>query len=67
MYGGVDAYGRSLGPFPTGNIVFPRYSVGPPDEFPMAATVLERDFWHAAGRDFKDFLVIDFEKALREL
>ncbi|HEX7043570.1 MAG TPA: hypothetical protein VF203_03040 [Burkholderiales bacterium] len=67
MYGGRDPFGRRLGPLPAGDIVFPRYSVGAPEEFVRLSILLERDFWHAAGHDFKELLVVDFDGALREL
>jgi hypothetical protein len=60
-------YMGTLGPFPTGNVLFPRYSVGPPDEFPMVITVLERDFWNAAGHERSDRVVVDFARSFSGL
>jgi hypothetical protein len=64
-YGGVQ-FGETLGPLPAGT-TFPRYSVGPPDEFQNLSQVFERDFLNGAGHDFSTPATIDFERALREL
>jgi hypothetical protein len=64
-YGGVH-FGETLGPFPP-ETIFPRYSIGPADEFQGLSQTFERDFWNGAGHDFSDLATVDFERALREL
>ena len=65
-YGGSH-YGDWLGPFPEGRTIFPRYSVGPPEEFQLLSQTFERDFWHGAGHDWPDRITVDFARAFREL
>ena len=64
---GRDPLGDWLGPFPTGQALFPRYSVGSPDEFARTTALLERDFWNAAGHDWSHAVEIDFVAAFEEL
>lgn len=49
---GTGGFSDSIAECPTGTIHFPRYSVGPPEEFNTLAALIERDFWNAMGRDF---------------
>ncbi len=58
---------RLLGPFPGGHTVFPRYSVGPPEDFRSLTAVFGRDFWHAAGHDWDDSIEVDYASVLPEL
>jgi hypothetical protein len=45
--------------------IFPRYSVGPREEFTTLWQLVERDFWNAAGLDWGEgTLFPDFERAL---
>jgi hypothetical protein len=67
---GVGRYGGQghtnwLGPFPLGETIFPRYSIGAPAEFPALHGLVERDFWNAAGHDFTELPRIDYAKALQ--
>ena len=67
--GGYSGRGQSswTGPFPGGYTVFPRYSVGQPEEFGSLTAVFERDFWHAAGHDWGDEIEVDYASVLPEL
>jgi hypothetical protein len=65
-YGG-SRLGDRLGPFPVGQTIFPRYSVGPTSEFQTLSALIERDFWHAAGHDSSDPMIVDFAKAFHDL
>ena len=65
-YGGTH-FGDWLGPFPEGRTIFPRYPVGPPEEFQLLSQAFERDFWHGAGHDWPDRITVDFARAFREL
>lgn len=57
-YGGRDP--GSIGELPVGLTVFPRYSVGPVEEFQKLIQIIEQDFWHAVGKDWADRIEIDF-------
>lgn len=47
--------------------VFPRYSVGPCEEFSALTREVERDFWHSAGNDVTELLEVDFASTLKQL
>ena len=64
---GRDAYGRTLGPIPLGETVFPIYSLGPREELENLAASFDRDFWNAAGFDSTNRLAVDFDRAFQEL
>ena len=69
---GIGKYGRdifrdNLGPFPSSSTAFPRYSLGPREEFSDAMELFELDFWNAASVDQKKKLLVDFQSAFREL
>jgi hypothetical protein len=64
-YGGLPILG-TFGSLPAGT-TFPRYSVGPADEFQSLSRTFERDFWNGAGEDPPDLATVDFERALHEL
>jgi hypothetical protein len=54
-----------MGPLPQGPTLFPRYSIGPIEDFQAICSLFETDFWHAAGHDVKDpRLVIDFDSII---
>jgi hypothetical protein len=62
----VTRYGRKTlyGPAATltaADYVFPRYSVSDRKYFPELAALIERDFWHAGGRNWDEAIRIDFE------
>jgi hypothetical protein len=65
-YGGSH-FGDFLGPFPSGQTIFPRYSVGGAEEFTELGALVERDFWNAAGHAFDARLLIDFKRAFNDL
>ena len=62
---GLDIDDR-LGPFPKDAPAFPRYSIGPVEEFQEVTRLFHRDFWNTAGHDLKEVLTVDYERALRE-
>ena len=65
-YGGAS-FGDWLGPFPEGRTIFPRYSIGPCDEFQALCSLVETDFWHAAGHDWPKAVTVDIARALQDL
>jgi hypothetical protein len=59
---------HTLGALSTPAELFPRYVVGPREEFGKVWSMIERDFWNAAGKDWGESpLSLDFERAFREL
>jgi len=62
-----DGFRRPFGNFPGGHTVFPRYSVGSPEEFQSLTTVFEQDFWHAAGLDWGDAIKVDYASVIPAL
>ena len=56
-----------LGPFPHGDDTFPRYSIGPREEFQKLAKMFERDFWDAVGYEPSSLVEVDFDRAFGEL
>ena len=69
----VASYGsgppmRPLGKLLSERTIFPRYPIGPREEFETVWRWFERDFWHAAGTDWQDESIsVDFSRAFREL
>ncbi len=64
---GRNVYGFQFGPFPAGQSLFPRYSIGSPDEFARTTTLLERDFWHTAGHDTGQGIEVNYAAAFEAL
>ncbi len=64
---GANPFNDRLGPISEDQIVFPRYSVGPPQEYSALCKVLERDFWNAAGHEFENLVEIDFQAAFARI
>lgn len=64
---GHNHFGYQLGPFPAGQSLFPRYSIGSPDEFARTTTLLERDFWHTAGHDTGQGIEVNYAAAFEAL
>ena len=63
----LSGYGNtvySLGPFPEGSTVFPRYSLGDRSTLAQLAALIERDFWNAAGESWVDRIRVEFTPAL---
>jgi len=50
-----------------GDVVFPRYSIGPRTEFASLIQVIEQDFWHHVGLDDESDLSVDFDAAIQSL
>lgn len=66
-YGVGRSFGRWLGPLAEGQILFPRYNIGPPEEFQDVCRDFETDFWHSVGHDMDKLLTVDFEDAFNQL
>ncbi len=67
----ITNYGPDRGPashcgeLPAQRNIFPRYSVGPSEEFTELASEIEIDLWNLAGEYVEVGIVIDFDEALR--
>lgn len=57
--GGSASPSRFMGHIEESNTLFPRYSLGPPSEFPDLLGVLLRDLEHAAGVEYNDDITFD--------
>lgn len=64
---GNGGYRGALGPLDQGRFLFPRYSIGQQTEFSNLASVIEADFWNAAGHDWPELLAVDFDQAFKML
>ncbi len=56
----------SYGELPPRSTIFPRYSIGPVEEWGELMPIIERDFWHLAGhgKDDEGEIEIDFSTLL---
>jgi hypothetical protein len=69
----VSGYGtgrpmRPFGTFEGQRTIFPRYSVGPREEFAKVWSLFVEDFWNAAGADMaQGEISLDFQRAFRQL
>lgn len=63
-HGGVEQF---FGKLKKGAVDFPRYSVGPKEEFQELTQIFETDFWHGAGRPMYDRIAVDFETIFDQL
>lgn len=64
LYGGTLVDSFRQGRLPVGEILFPRYSIGPRSEFSSLASLIERDFWNACGSDWNTDTVVDFDSVM---
>ncbi len=62
-----SSYGGELGRLSHSYQLFPKYSVGPTEDFQQLVSLFERDLWHSTGKDVDQFVQVDFEKAFIEL
>jgi hypothetical protein len=64
---GKGFLGETHGAFAQGTSVFPRYSIGPREEFAKLTAEFETDFWHITGYDEKEQIRVDYNEAIELL
>ncbi len=64
---GDTTYEDYMGSLEEERSIFPRYPVGPPDQFQSITELFYRDFLDAAGHDVEETITIDYERAFAEL